>query len=509
MRAGAALLFIAMLITAPAAARTLDGKPVKVVAPAGTVEGRARDSVDRFAGIPYARAPVGDLRWRAPMPVPHWNGVRQAAAFGNDCPQVRFPGDLTPSYQAMSEDCLFLNLWRPAGARKLPVMVWIHGGGFVAGSSASPVLDGAALARRGVLVVSFNYRLGRFGFFAHPALSAEAGGKAPVNYAFLDMIAALKWVRANAAAFGGDPGKVTIFGESAGGAAVNFLMASPEAQGLFGKAIVESGANRSGYARTGEDRPYRVSAEKNGVAFAKAAGLPDNAGAAQLRALPTDKVLGQLSMVDPQADRFAGPTVDGRIVVADPIDRFAAGDVPAIPYLIGSNGGELSQESFAPLMIQAIEKYSPPEALALLRKTWGDPLPAALIDPYFFGEAARGYARMMAARGVPAWHYRFDYVADADRAKRAHANHASEIAFVFGNLPSTATDADRAVAKAMGDYWVNFARTGDPNGAGLVRWPRVGSGDPLLMVAPAGFAGARDDDPRLDSIEKALALQPR
>jgi para-nitrobenzyl esterase len=509
MRAGAAFLFLAMLIAAPAAARTLDGVPVKVAAPAGTVEGRAHDGVDGFAGIPYARAPVGDLRWRAPRPVPRWEGTRQAAAFGNDCPQVRIPGDLTPSDQAMGEDCLFLNLWRPAHATKLPVMVWIHGGGFVAGSSASPVLDGANLAQRGVVVVSFNYRLGRFGFFAHPALSAEAGGKPPVNYAFLDMIAALQWVRANVASFGGDPANVTIFGESAGGAAVNFLMASPEAKGLFGKAIVESGANRSGFARTAEDRPYRVSAEKNGVAFAKAAGLPDGATAPQLRALPADQVLGQLSMFDPQADRFAGPTVDGRIVVADPIDTFTAGRVPAIPYLIGSNGGELSQESFAPLMIQAIEKYSPPEAIALLKKGWGDPLPLALIDPYFFGEAARGYARIMAARGTPAWHYRFDYVAEADRAKRAHANHASEIAYVFGNLPPGATAADRAVARAMGDYWTNFARTGNPNGQGLASWPQAVPDDRLLLVTRDGFAAGRDDDPRLDSIERALALQPR
>jgi len=509
MRPYGVFVGIVMLIATPAAARTLEGAPVKVEAPAGAVEGRARDGVEAFAGIRYVRAPIGDLRWRAPQPEPRWAGVRPAASFGADCPQVRIPGDLTPSDQPMSEDCLFLNLWQPAGAKRLPVMVWIHGGGFVAGSSSSPVLDGANLARRGVVVVSFNYRLGRFGFFAHPALSAEAGGKPPVDYAFLDMIVALKWVRANVAAFGGDPNRVTIFGESAGGAAVNFLMASPEAQGLFAQAVVESGANRLGYARTTEDRPGHISAEKAGLAFAKAAGLPDTADVAALRALPSDAVLGQLSMFDTQADRFAGPTVDGQIVVADPIDRFTARAVPALPYMVGSNGGELSQESFAPLMIAAIEKYSPPAALAELKRAWGDPLPLALIDPYFFGEAVRGHARIMAARGTPAWQYRFDYVAKGDRAKRAHANHASEIAYVFGNLPASATPTDRAVARAMGDYWTNFAKTGDPNGAGLTRWPAAGAGDAMLFVDAAGFAARHDDDPRLDSITRALALQPR
>lgn len=507
MRALGALFL--MLIAMPVSARTLDGAPIRVAAPAGVVEGRARDGVEAFAGIPYAQPPVGPLRWRPPAAVPRWKGARPAAAFGNDCPQVAIPGDLTPSDQPKSEDCLYLNVWRPAEAKKLPVMVWIHGGGFVSGSSASPVLDGANLARRGAVVVSFNYRLGRFGFFAHPALSTEAGGKPPVNYAFLDMIAALSWVKSNIAAFGGDPGNVTIFGESAGGSAVNFLMASPQAEGLFGKAIVESGANRSGFARTFEDRPYRVSAEKNGLAFAKAAGLPDKADVAALRALPADAVLGGLSMFDPQVDRFSGPTVDGAIVLADPIDRFTGGAVPAIPYLIGSNGGELSQEAFAPLIIKAIEKYSPPEALAILKQAWGDPLPVVMIDPYTFGEAARGYARMMAARGTPAWHYRFDYVAEADRAKRAHAVHASEIAYVFGNLPPAATAADGVVAKAMGDYWVNFARTGNPNGAGLATWPRAAVTDALLLVDGKGFAAGRDDDPRLDAIERALKLQPR
>lgn len=503
------ILALLMLVTAPVFGRTLAGEPVTVAAPAGPVTGRAQAGVEGFAGIPYAAPPIGDLRWRAPKQVPRWTAPRDAAAFGSDCPQVTIPGDLTPSDQPQSEDCLYLNLWRPSGAKALPVMVWIHGGGFVAGSSASAVLDGTNLARRGVVVVSFNYRLGRFGFFGHPALSVEAGGKPAVNYAFQDMIAALKWVQANVAAFGGDPKQVTIFGESAGGAAVQFLTGSPAATGLFGKAVVQSGANREPYARVAADRPARISAEKAGLAFAKAAGLADSADAAALRALPASTVQGQLSLFDTQADRFTGPVIDGTIVPADPIDRFQSGAVPAMPYLIGSNGGELSQEAFAPILVGLIEKQLEPAPLADLKHAYGDPLAPVVIDAWYFGEAARGYARIMSARRSPTWLYRFDYVAENGRAARKLAQHASDIAYVFGNLPADATRADRAMAHAMGAYWTNFAKTGDPNGSGLPNWPRAGAGDPMLKLAIGGPVAARDDDPRLDAILTAQNTRPR
>ncbi|HEY1963027.1 MAG TPA: carboxylesterase family protein [Rhizomicrobium sp.] len=496
-------------MTCGTAARAIEGKPIVVDLPAGVLQGRSRNGIDAFVGIPYAHPAIGSLRWRAPQALPRWSGVRPATVFGNDCPQVRLPGDVTPSDQPMSEDCLTLNLWRPAGAKSLPVMVWIHGGGFVMGSSTSSALDGASLARRGVLLVSFNYRLGRFGFFAHPALTAEANGAPPANYAFLDMIAALKWVQRNIAAFGGDPHHVTIFGESAGGAAVNFLLASPQTRGLFAQAIVESGANREPYARLSQDRPGRISAEKAGIAFAKKAGLPDKVDAAALRALPSDAVQGNLSLFDMQADRFTGPVIDGRIVLADPIDSFATDAVPAVPYIIGSNGAELSQEVFAPAMIDFIEKQLPPAALADLKKAYGDPPAPKLIDDYFFGEAARGYARIMAARGTPTWLYRFDYVAEHDRATHKSANHASEIPFVFGNLPPQATAADRAVAQAMGDYWTNFAKSGNPNSASLPAWPMAGAGDPMLIVRNTGAEAAHDDDVRLNAILQAQQSRPR
>jgi para-nitrobenzyl esterase len=511
MRAVPFLLGALLAMTANlAAARETAGSPVSVTVPAGALAGRTQAGVDAFVGIPYAAPPVGPLRWRAPAPAPRWQGTRQAVRFGNDCPQVRYPGDATPSDQAMSEDCLVLNVWRPAGAARgrLPIMVWIHGGAFVAGSSASPVLDGAALARRGVILVSFNYRLGRFGFFAHPALTREAGGHPDANFAFLDMIAALRWVRDNGAALGGDPGNVTIFGESAGGAAVGFLMASPEARGLFHKAALMSGASRQPYARLDTDRPSRISAQMAGVGFAVGAGLAEPDPAA-LRALPTDKVFGGLAFYDLQPLSFTGPVIDGRTVLADPDLRFAAGDVPAIPFIVGSTSAELSEESFAGIMMDLIRAQQSRNGMALLTRAYGDPPARALIDDYFFGEAARGFARMMARR-APTWRYVFDHVAEADRRQRHGASHASELAYLFGNLPATAGPGDRETARLMGDYWVNFARTGDPNGAGLPAWPRQGRGDPLLLFGANGASVERNrNTARLDAVERAMAARPR
>jgi para-nitrobenzyl esterase len=503
-RAFAGVLMV-FAMSMPAQSRTLEGARVVVQAPAGAVAGRAKGGVEAFAGIPYALPPTGDLRWRAPRPPAAWSGVREAAAFGADCPQQRLPFDATPSDQPMREDCLTLNLWRPAGAPALPVMVWIHGGGFVMGSSASPVTDGGALARRGVLVVSFNYRLGRFGFFAHPALDAEGGA----NFALMDMIAALGWVRTNIAACGGDPENVTIFGESAGGAAVDFLMAAPAAQRLFAKAIVQSGANRLTYARLDSDRPAQPSARKAGAAFAAHAGLKD-ADAATLRALPVDVVQGGLSLLDPQADRFTAPILDGVAAIGDPIDRFTAGQVPAIPFLVGTNGAELSQQPFAGLLMDSVKAQLTPAALVDIEGVYGTPPAPALIDDFLFAEPARGFARLMAARGSPAWRYVFDHVAENDRTRLKGAEHASEIAYVFGNLPAAAGSSDRAMADVMGQAWTNFAKTGDPNGAGLPPWPRAGDGDPLMRFAD-GEAAAHNAfaQHRLDAVERAYAARPR
>jgi para-nitrobenzyl esterase len=267
----------------------------------GSVTGTTGAGVAVFKGIPFAAPPVGPLRWRAPQPVQTWSGVRAADRFGHDCMQLPFPSDAAPLGTTPAEDCLVLNVWRPAAsAAPKPVLVWIYGGGFVNGGSSPAVYDGSAFARQDVVFVSFNYRLGRFGFFAHPALSAANEGPLG-NYALLDQIAALQWVRANIAKFGGDPAQVTLMGESAGGASVLNLMASPMAKGLFARAIVMSGGGRTligGVPLRGE-AGGRPSAETIGVNFATTQGIAGRSDAetlAALRALPADQVRGELNL---------------------------------------------------------------------------------------------------------------------------------------------------------------------------------------------------------------------
>lgn len=280
--------------------------PIVVRVETGDLQGVVADGVESFKGIPFAAPPVGDLRWRPPQPAARWTGVRQATEFGADCMQGRFgppPSAAAgaPAARVPSEDCLFLNVWRPADptARNLPVMVWIYGGGFMGGSSSSPNTSGVEFAKQGVILVAMNYRVGRFGFFAFPALSTERPDETKGNYAYMDQVAALQWGRRNIAAFGGNPGNVTIFGFSAGGVSVHSLLASPQARGLFHKAIVESGGSRDSVLTArpmredGVDRNYPVSAETIGIQFARSMGIEgtDQAALAKLRGLSADQVL--------------------------------------------------------------------------------------------------------------------------------------------------------------------------------------------------------------------------
>ena len=315
----------------------LSQTPPHVRVDTGDLQGEVADGVDAFKGIPFAAPPVGDLRWRPPQPAAPWTGVRQATEFGANCMQGRgggpppsagaragapaptpAPPPGAPVVQAPSEDCLFLNVWRPASATpkaKLPVMVWIHGGGFTGGSGASPNTSGAQFARQGVVLVSANYRLGRFGFFAFPALSRERPDETKGNYAYMDQIAALQWVRRNIAAFGGDPTNVTIFGFSAGGVSVHSLLASPMARGLFHKAIAQSGGSRDSVLTArpmredGVDPNYPVSAETIGIGFARSMGIEgtdlDRAG----QSARPQRRRG--------ASRRAGPTGGERAVLRD------------------------------------------------------------------------------------------------------------------------------------------------------------------------------------------------
>lgn len=488
----ASWLFIILIGLAGCGATTPPEPPPAPAAHAridsGAVRGRIEGALAVYRGIPYAAAPVAGLRWRPPQPLSSWTSERPAERFGDDCLQNRFLFDSAPSKQAMSEDCLYLNVWTPVArsATRAPVMVWIHGGGFVTGSSAP--YDGSALARRGVVVVTFNYRLGRFGFFAHPALVAEHPDEPAGDYGFMDQIAALDWVRRNIAAFGGDPDNVTLFGESAGGGSVLALMGSPAARGLFHKAIVESGGGRDKLPRMTVDTADALAAVKAGAAFATRAGLPRDGGGEALRALPARTVLGDLNLLNNRDNAtYSGPMVDGRIILDDPAEMFARGETAALPLLIGVNDDELGSPWLGGWADTVVGKFGPREAG--LRKVY-DPdggereLKAHILSDVIFVEPARHIAALHAARGRPVWLYRFSYVKQAEQAKRGGAGHASEIPYVFDRVAAMvkgATLADQRMGATVSAYWTAFARTGVPSPAGLPAWPVYAPKDDVFL----------------------------
>jgi len=466
----------------------------QVRAPAGTLQGATASGVTSFKGIPYATAPVGPLRWHAPLPAPAWTGTRDATGYGNDCVQARMAGDLANTTLPMSEDCLVLNVWTPqprAGA-KLAVMVYIHGGGFSTGSGSSAILDGSRLAARGVLVVTLNYRLGRFGFFAHPALTREAGTGANGNWGLMDQIAALQWVKRNIASFGGDPANVTIFGESAGGESVNRLMVSPAAKGLFAKAIAASGGGRDGW-------PDIATGEAKGLAFAKSAGAEDLAA---LRALPAEKVQGGIGLLNPDEARYSGPMTDGRIVIGDTDTLLAAGKARGIRMVIGSNSDELG---FIPapflkgFVAKATEKLG--AAAETVRAAYGsaEAYDRHIPSDFTFTEPAFSLATRQSAV-APTWLYRFGYVAEAKRATLAGASHATDVPYQFDNLAAaggTPTPADMAAAKLIADHWVRFAKTGDPG------WAKFAPGTQMLVISNDGSVTAPAGTPEIKAIAAA------
>jgi para-nitrobenzyl esterase len=465
----------------------------------GPLQGTAADGVTAFKGIPYAAAPVGPLRWHVPEPAAQWREVRDAGRFGADCMQNGFPG-ATGSGQPQSEDCLFLNVWSPARAvgAKLPVMVWIHGGGFVGGSSALPESDGVQLAKRGVIVVSFNYRLGRFGFFAHPGLTAEAGGKPSGNWGLMDQIAALQWVRRNIAGFGGDPAHVTIFGESAGGESVLRLMASPTARGLFARAIASSGGGRDTW-------PGIAAAEAKGAAFAAKAGAGDLAA---LRALPAATVLGGINLLNKEEAVYSGPITDGAIVPANADRQFAQGAEAQIPAIIGNNDDELGfvPAGFLP-MVNAPALATLGAHADRVSAAYGTPENATrhIAADVMFTEPALAFARWH-GRSAPTWLYRFGYVPAARRKPGTGAAHATDVIFQFDNLAHAdfaATAEDRAVAGRIADLWVNFAKMGNPNGAAPQRWTRLDPETPAMLAIGTDAAMAPAASPALTAISAA------
>jgi len=483
-----------LLTAAPAACAHRPVGSLEITTEAGIVEGAPDGDVLSWKGVPFAAPPVGDLRWRAPRPAATWQGVRAARQFAPSCQQQvsdKGFGPWTAEYVvhgAVSEDCLYLNIWKPAAASgRLPVMVWIHGGGFSAGSGSVPIYEGAALARRGIIVVTINYRLGLYGFLAHPGLASENPDHATGNYGLFDQIAALRWVHDNIAAFGGDPARVTVAGQSAGAASVHDLIASPLAQGLFARAIAESGSGM------GIPLPDRAAAEKTGLALQQAAGAADIAGLRALTPAQLDAAVAKLAPSRPGGLMFA-PDVDGRVIPAASYVGANTHDVPvltgvAAQEMIGLDPryGHATPTSFTSQVKQRYGAFAPqilshyPAADDAAANRAVDDLARdrELAATYFWARNRLGESRQ------PIYLYLWTHIEPGPDAARYKAFHSSEIPYVFGTLDAAQrpyATVDRAIEKLMGDYWANWVKTGNPNGAGLPAWPQLDTATPRMLT---------------------------
>ncbi len=462
----------------------------------GPLSGTSQNGIDVYRGIPYAAPPVGALRWAPPAAPAKWSAPRDASAFGPICPQPpRGDGVLAMGAGLkQSEDCLYLNVFAPHGGKHLPVMVWIHGGAHRFGSGAGPLYDGTNFAKDGVILVSINYRLGLLGYFAHPALTKAAAPNAPLgNYGQMDQIAALQWVKRNIAAFGGDPDNVTVFGESAGGSSILYLLAAPSAKGLFNKAVVESGG---GWFNAGT----LASKETEGVEFAGRNGLGADATPEQLRAIPVEKTL------DLPAQLGFGPFVDGRLIPESPTRAFADGTAADVPLIIGSNSFEASlMQSFSIPPDRIIGRLPPAARQTYASDASNDTaLAQAVFTDSVMGAPAHWVAGQ-AASGAPSWLYHFSYVASMQRDRVPAARHGSEIPYVFGTGSALAsrfgislTPEDTAMESLMHACWVSFAKSGKPECGGQV-WPAyTPANDTLMEFGPksgpvSGFRKAQYD----------------
>lgn len=478
----------------------------------GLIEGAAvpgDPTIVAYKGIPFAAPPVGDLRWKPPQPVAPWEGVRQSAEYGSVCPQLPYAEDSfwgrlqQWSSSEMSEDCLNLNVWAPAKAprEKLPVMVWIHGGGLTRGSGVRANYDGTALVRRGVVLVTINYRLAAFGYLAHPELTAESEHGSSGNYGILDQIAALEWVQRNIATFGGDPDRVTIFGESAGSSSVSYLMATPLTEGLFHRAIGQSGGAFRTMPRLDEELSGRPSPEAAGAAFAAELVGDEEVSLATMRAASTQDVLDAYSRLGGRAYGIGGAKVDGWVFPEDVHTTFSEGRQHDVPVLLGSNADE-----GPPLYQRWVPKDSAGYA-EYVETTYGE-FADEFLEIWPNGDAeviwnsylkSRGqarfawtmttWARLMTTASSKAWLYHFSHVPPIPDAEIYGAYHAGEIIYVFDNLHlgsfTEVREVDERLADIISSYWVNFARAGDPNDEGLPEWGAYEPGDEAYMELAA------------------------
>lgn len=465
------------------------GEQPIVKLPAGELQGVRSGAVDAYLGIPFAAPPVGANRWRAPQPAQSWTGVRRADQFAASCTQAITPKGLGPWTHEyviaapVSEDCLYLNVWTPVGAKKNPVLVWIHGGAFTSGSGSVPIYNGTSLAGQGLVVVTINYRLGVLGFLAHPELTREANDAPPANFGLQDMIAALKWIRANISAFGGDPSAVTIAGQSAGSIAVHDLLVSPLAKGLFRGAIPQSGL-------PGIMPPVTLAgAEKTGLEFAKSKGA---SSIAELRAMPVEAITAQGG-----AQRF-GPIVDGVLLPAAPEVLLREGKIAPVPIMFGQTADEASamgrtwgisnQEAFDKLMSSSFGDKASVFAAFYPSSTDADRVASskALLRDRGLGSLYL-WAQAHGKNGSqPVYAYLFEHIEPGPESARYGAFHSSEIPYVFGTLDASPerqfTNLDRTLSKEISRYWVNFVRTGNPNSAGLPAWPQLQVVEPKIMA---------------------------
>ena len=478
----------------------------------GTIEGvvSADGNVRAFKGIPFAAPPVGPLRWREPQPVTPWKGVREALEFGPRAMQGRIFDDMVFRDAGPSEDCLYLNVWLPEKAPKgkLPVMVWIYGGGFMAGAASEPRQDGSSLCQLGVIVVSMNYRLGIFGFLAHPELAAESGHNASGNYGLLDQIAALRWVRQNIGAFGGDPENVTIFGESAGSMSVCSLVASPLARGLFQKAIGESGALFNA------DHRMTLQAEAEKADQETLLTRLGTASLAQLRALPASALL-DATLKEPRP--WLRPVVDGYVLPVDALEIYRKGQQSRVPLLAGWNRDEgdakaifgEKQSTVENLAAFAREKYAAraEDFLKVYHAVTDADAKRTAAD--YGGDRFIAYSTwkwielQSETSGQPVYRYEFDeplpLAADAAPGTERTTPHASDIEFVFRALsarPVAWHPEAQGVSEMMAAYWTNFAKTGNPNGPGLPAWPRYDAAKGFSVMHLQAKATAAPDGHR-------------